>query len=120
MFDNIGEKIKGLAKIIFWIEAIGAFMVGLVLAEATDGISMLIAVGGALVAWISSWFLYGFGEIIDKLCAIERNTRHGERKSVAQAKIETERIDKIEKLRSQGLITEEEYNKKRAEILDKL
>lgn len=62
-----------------------------------------------LISWISSFFMYGFGELIDKTCDIERNTRSGERKSVAQTKIETERIDKIEKLRSQGLITEEEY-----------
>ena len=48
---------------------------------------------------------------IDKASDIERNTRGGERKSEAQAKVDSERIGKIEKLRSQGLITEEEYQK---------
>ncbi len=109
MFDNIGGKIKGLAKVLFWIEAIGAVIAGLVMVEDTEGISLLFALAGILVAWISSWFLYGFGEIIDKLCDIERNTRGGERKSEAQARVDSERISKIEKLRSQGLITEEEY-----------
>lgn len=109
MFDNIGGKIKGLAKVLFWLEAIAAVIVGIVLVEDTDGLSLLFAIAGVLVAWISAWFLYGFGEIIDKLCDIERNTRDGERKSEAQSKIDSERISKIEKLRSQGLITEEEY-----------
>ena len=109
MFDNIGGKIKGLAKVLFWLEVIAAVIVGLVLVEDTDGLSLLFAIAGVLVAWISAWFLYGFGEIIDKLCDIERNTRGGERKSEAQSKVDSERINKIEKLRSQGLITEEEY-----------
>ncbi len=109
MFDNIGGKIKGLAKVLFWIEAISAVIAGLVTVEVTEGFSLLFALAGILVAWISSWFLYGFGEIIDKLCDIERNTRGGERKSEAQVRVDSERISKIEKLRSQGLITEEEY-----------
>ena len=109
MFDNIGVKIKGLAKVLFWLEVITAVIVGFVLAADTDGLSLLFAIAGVLVAWISAWFLYGFGEIIDKLCDIERNTRGGERKSEAQSKVDSERINKVEKLRSQGLITEEEY-----------
>ena len=112
MFDNIGGKIKGLAKAIFYVEAVAAFIAGIVIMSEGDEMilfGLLIWVVGPLVAWVSSWFLYGFGEIIDKLCAIERNTRGGERKSEAQEKIDSERISKIENLRSQGLITEEEY-----------
>lgn len=109
MFENIGGKIKGLAKIVFLLEIIAAVIVGLVLVDGTEGLSLLYAIAGVLVAWVSVWFLYGFGEIIDKLCDIERNTRGGERKSEAQSKVDFEKINKIEKLRSQGLITEEEY-----------
>ena len=105
MFDNIGGKIKGLAKVLFWLEAIASVIVGLVLVEDTEGLSLLLAIAGVLVAWVSAWFLYGFGEIIDKLRDIERNTRGGERKSEAQSKVDSERINKIEKLRSQGLIS---------------
>lgn len=109
MFDNIGGKIKGLAKVLFWLQVIAAVIVGIVLVEDTEGLSLLFALAGVPVAWISAWFLYGFGEIIDKLCDIERNTRGGERKSEAQSNVDSERVNKIEKLRSQGLITEEEY-----------
>lgn len=75
MFKNIGKKIKGLAKVLFWLLAICSVVIGLYLLDDTDGISAAIGVGGVLVAWIGSWFLYGFGEIIDKLCEIERYTR---------------------------------------------
>lgn len=75
---------------------------------------------GPVIAWVSSWLLYGFGELIDKTCEIEYNTRGSMRKSEAQARVDEERISKIERLRSQGLITEEEYQTQRAEIINKL
>ena len=112
MFDNIGGKIKGLAKAVFIVEAIAAVIAGIALIASDEDlipIGLLVLFIGPIVAWVSSWLLYGFGEIIDKTCDIERNTRGGERKSEAQSKVDYERISKIEKLRSQGLITEEEY-----------
>lgn len=112
MYDNIGGKIKGLAKAIFIVEAIAVVITGIAL-MAFDGdmipLGLLVMVVGPLVAWVSSWLLYGFGELVDKTCDIARNTHGGERKSEAQLKVDYERISKIEKLRSQGLITEEEY-----------
>ena len=112
MYDNIGGKIKGLAKATFIVEAIAAVITGIALMASDEDmipVGLLVMVAGPIVAWVSSWLLYGFGELIDKTCDIERNTRGGERKSEAQAKVDSERISKIEKLRSQGLITEEEY-----------
>ncbi len=112
MYDNIGGKIKGLAKAIFIVEAIAAVITGIALMASDEDmipIGLLVMVVGPLVAWISSWLLYGFGELIDKTCDIARNTHGGERKSEAQSKVDYERISKIERLRSQGLITEEEY-----------
>ena len=111
MYDNIGRKIKGLAKAFFILEATAAIIAGIVLMANDEGIGLLVLILGPVVAWVSTWLLYGFGELIDKTCDIERNTRGGERKSEAQSKVDAERINKIEKLRSQGLITEEEYQK---------
>lgn len=114
MYDNIGGKIKALAKFIFIFQAIAMFITGIVLLAVDDD---LIAVGlplmlaGPLLAWISSWMLYGFGELIEKTCQIECNTR-GDGKATAApqaARAVSERIVKLEKLRAQGLITEEEY-----------
>ena len=112
MYENIGSKIKGLAKATFIVESIAAVITSITL-MATDSdmilVGLLAMVGGPIVAWVSSWILYGFGELIDKVCDIERNTRGGDIKSKAQLKEDDERINEIEKLRSQGLITEEEY-----------
>jgi len=112
MYDNIGGKIKVLAKVTFIVEAIAAVITGIALMASDEDmipVGLLVMVVGPIVAWVSSWLLYGFGELVDKACDIERNTRGGERKSEAQKKVDEERISKIEKLRSQGLITEEEY-----------
>ena len=75
MYDNIGGKIKGLAKAIFIVEAIAAIIVGIVLWVETEvwGCALILFCG-PIVAWVSSCLLYGFGEIIDELCDIEHNT----------------------------------------------
>ena len=113
MYDKIGTKIKNLAKCCFIVEAIAAVITGIVLlAELEELWCVAILLGGPVVAWVGSWILYGFGEIIDKLCEIERNTRGGGKKSETQSRTDGERIDKLEKLRAQGLITEEEYQQK--------
>lgn len=111
MYDNIGRKIKGLAKAVFIVEAIAAVITGIVLMASylNPIIGLLVMVVGPLVAWVSSWLLYGFGELIDKTCDIARSTHGSERKSEAQSKVDYERVGKIERLRSQGLINEEEY-----------
>ena len=91
MYDNIGGKIKGLAKIVFIVEAIAAAITGIALMASDEDrilIGLLVMVVGPLVAWVSSWLLYGFGELIDKTCDIERNTRGDERKSEEQSKVD--------------------------------
>lgn len=112
MYDNIGGKIKGLAIAVFIAEAIVTFILGIAFVVSNEhivAIGLIVMILGPIFAWISSWLLYGFGELIDNTCDIARNTQGGERKSEAQSKVDSERINKIEKLRSQGLITEEEY-----------
>ena len=68
MYNYIGKKIKGLAKFFFILATIIDIIVGIVLIAIDD---YLIAVGlpimliGPVLAWISSWLLYGFGQLID-------------------------------------------------------
>lgn len=112
MYDNISGKIKGLAKASFIVGAIAAVITGIVIMASDEDmipVGLLVMVVGPLVAWVSSWLIYGFGELIDKACAIAQNTYCGERKFETQSKTDYERISRIENLRSQGLITEEEY-----------
>lgn len=117
MFDNIGKKIKSLAKILCWVGIIAYVIAAIIMIaigmdeyeEELTAFGVILLFVGPLMSWISSFFMYGFGELIDKACDIERNTRSGEIKSEAQVKADYERVNKIEKLRSEGLITEEEY-----------
>ncbi len=90
MFDNIGGKIKKLAKIICWIGIILSVITGI--AAIASGNSMVrvngsytsvsgVAAGitiiiiGCLASWIGSFFTYGFGQLIENTDAIRENTQ---------------------------------------------
>lgn len=67
MFDNIGRKIKGLAKFVCWVGIICSIISGIMMAT-TGGAGVLagimtIIIGG-LCSWVGSFVLYGFGEIV--------------------------------------------------------
>lgn len=110
MYDNIGRKIMNLAKTLCIIEAVVAVIIGIALAASDSvGIGLLVTLFGPIVAWISSFLMYGFGELVEKVSEIARNTYGSNGKSEAQSRAYYERLRKIEKLRTQGLITEEEY-----------
>ncbi len=76
MYDNIGNKIKILAKVFFVLGAIASVIgaIYLFFEAAHILLCLAIAIVGSLFSWISTWLLYGFGEIIDKLSDIEENT----------------------------------------------
>ena len=81
MFDNwygnIGGKIKTWAKWIFIVEAISSIITGIaLLVDTEEVIYILFCLVGPVVAFVSSWLLYGFGELIEKTTQNERNTRY--------------------------------------------
>lgn len=120
-FSNNGEKIKRGVKVLFTIELVLLFIAaifGLIgfLVMTFDGdfeyvwpipiaVAIVLLFAPYLVYW-SCCFLYGFGELVSNSYG---NNNSSEKKSEMQAKADCERIRKIEKLRSEGLITEEEY-----------
>lgn len=120
-FDNIGTKIKNFTKwycwvsiVLIWIASAVMFLVGCSddwLAEIYIPISLVSALVMPWVIWLSSWMVYAFGELVEKTTSIDRKIANvnGEVKSETQAKIDNERIAKLEKLRADGFITEEEY-----------
>jgi hypothetical protein len=75
MFDNIGKKIKGLAKVICFLGIILAICIGVYeIGNGNNGFSgLIIIIGGALISWVSCFVLYGFGELVDKVCDIAEN-----------------------------------------------
>lgn len=79
MFDNVGEKIKQLARIIIWSSialSVFASVLLLLLSISNEAFSLLcfvpvVLIVGCLSAWVSFVCIYGFGELIDKLSYIE-------------------------------------------------
>ena len=65
MFENVGSKVKTLAKVVCWIGIIASVIGGI--AMATQG-GMLILIGiltaalGAFFSWLGSLSLYAIGE----------------------------------------------------------
>ena len=86
-YDNIGGKIKGLAKAAFIVEAIAAVISGLVMFAEDDDmflIALLVAIVGPIVAWVGSWLLYGFGQLIENsdIIAAEYNRKNEKHEKV--------------------------------------
>lgn len=121
MFDNIGTKIKSLAKIVCWVGIIITVIAGIVMLASGDDISspigLVLIVAGPIGSWISSFFVYGFGELIEKASEIAENTKPKGVPPISSQKVAegVENEDKkalLKKWREQGLITEEEYQQK--------
>ena len=78
-FDNIGGKIKNLAKwscwitiLLIWVAAPIAFIV-LVSDDWTAYLCWIPLVGaivGPVLVWVESWVLYAFGEFVEDIHAI--------------------------------------------------
>lgn len=71
MFENIGGKIKTLAQVVCWIGII-ASVVGAIALWMTDSyynptiaLGFGVLIGGCLGSWISSFFTYAIGEIVE-------------------------------------------------------
>lgn len=77
LYSDIGQKMKNWAKGIFVVETIltilGAIITFFIEPEMFF-LCVLMVVIGPLLAWISTWMLYGFGEIIDRLSSIDDKT----------------------------------------------
>ena len=74
LYGNIGGKIKGFAFGSFIIEALGAIVTGVIFTfmGIFDREMELVLYGflltylGPITAWVASWFLYAFGELVEK------------------------------------------------------
>lgn len=90
MYDNIGEKIKNSAKWICIVESISAVIGGIfVIIDDFDSFfkGLLLIVLGPVVAYVSTWLLYGFGQLIENSDIIAqeyRRTNEKHEKAVAK------------------------------------
>ena len=85
LYSNIGAKIKNWAKWIFVAEAISAIIGGIsLLANDEFLFGLLCLILGPVVAFVSTWILYAFGEITEDI-GLMRKKYVGE-KAVAVSK----------------------------------
>lgn len=119
MYENIGGKIKGLAKATFVVEAIAAVITGIVLMVDDENMipfGLILLIAGPAIAWASSWLLYGFGELIDRVCEIAKNTRTSrDTSAVTNNQAYQEHIENSEKIsttfKSNGIMDIPKRNK---------
>lgn len=116
MYNNIGRKIKGLAKGLFIIESVVAVIIALVLMARSVKAGFRFLVVGvpviACLAWISSWVLYGFGAMVEKIVdedGIMPVSGNYVQNPMPASKPDSKGMDKINKLFAQGLLKEEAY-----------
>ena len=89
MFNNIGGKIKALAKILCWIGIVLSVISGIAAIAAGSSpvrvngsytyvsgpaVGITIIIFGCLASWIGSFFAYGFGQLIENTDEIRKNT----------------------------------------------
>ncbi len=111
MFNNVGGKIKAIAKVVAWIGIVICVIYGFVLLVSVEDmalVGLIVMTVGSLLSWVSSLVLYGFGELIDNSAVIAN------KKESAPTKENTKETP-IDKWLQQGLITEDEYQSKKNE-----
>lgn len=67
MFDNVGEKLMGFAKVFFWLSVIGYIIIGFYLNFEYDigAFGFLLALFAIPLSTLPlSWAMYGFGQLI--------------------------------------------------------
>ena len=85
MFNNIGRKIKTLAKVLCWIGCIFAIIIGISMmvsggnssyismngtpvsvgSSASVIMGIIVIILGVLASWIGSFAMYGFGQLVE-------------------------------------------------------
>ena len=100
MFNNVGGKIKKIAKIFCWLGIIGSIIGGISMFESFYELSVLygflVMIVGSIISWLNSLLFYAFGELVEDIRAIrnkegttdEAQARH---EAEEQAKHETEK-----------------------------
>ena len=124
MYNNIGRKIKQFATVLFTIGTIcsilsGSYIVIVSNLEAS-ATGILIVIMGSFLSWVSTFLLYGFGELIERTTEIANNTKIYNNHLTELPDTGIERLVRAEKLYSQGLINEDEYKKIRELAIEEL
>lgn len=126
MFDNVGSKIKALASFFCWGGIIASIIGGIILIGLDEDLifaGIAVIVIGSLLSWISSFVLYGFGELVVNSAIIAGKEGKivvgGQSGNAVAPQNKSEKITALNNLKARGLISEEEYRRKLAELESK-
>ena len=75
MFNNIGFKIKMLARILTALGMVLSGIFGLITMFGSAAAGFSIIVVGCLGSWVGSFLLYGFGELIENVTEINEKLK---------------------------------------------
>ena len=77
MFENVGRKIKSVARILCWTGTAITMLFGCLLGFGSGFaiLGVVLLIFGPVGSWIGASILYGFGELIEKTTEIAENTR---------------------------------------------
>ena len=77
LYANIGYKVKCLAFVSCIVETIGAVIGGIALLIDWQWWGIFVIFAGPIIAWVTTWMLYAFGELVDKACDIDQSIKAG-------------------------------------------
>ena len=85
MFDNIGSKLKKLAKVSTITGIIGSAIIGLFVIADQPLIGFLILALGSLLSWFGSFTIYGLGQLIENTDELVKQGRMAAQPPIAPA-----------------------------------
>ena len=109
MFNNIGSKIMGMASFFTWCGIIISVISGCAVIGDSTMLGLIIITVGCLISWVSSLVLYGFGQLIENTERMLNSTNsYTNDVSASSHDISNENIKTLEKIKTEGLLSDEE------------
>ena len=65
LFEDIGDKLKVLAKVYFWLTVISGIICAFIFSKAA-GLFMVFIIVVPFAGYLTSSLIYGFGELIEQ------------------------------------------------------
>ena len=117
MFDNISRKIKILAYVCTIVGILASLIIGVEMLNSHNSDGMTVMILGSFISWVTSFTLYGFGQLIENTDIIA-NKFSDDHKNEEKENSTADKIAVITALRDDDLISEEEYREKLENLKD--
>lgn len=114
-YENIGEKIKSAAQRIAAVETVIFVITGIIIMFSADNFlyGLLVLIIGPIIAYVSSWLMYAFGELVENVSSINHNllklSDNSTNSNSGNLSDRIRKINALDKLRAEGRLTDEQY-----------